>query len=55
MKQTLSLLALAGAALQVLAHGGHGGTEPSHWHASDLWGLAVAALAAAALWAARRQ
>ncbi len=55
MKQTLVTLLLAAVAQAALAHGGHGGADAGHWHASDLWGLAVAALAAAALWAARRK
>lgn len=44
---------LAAAAAQ--AHEGHG-QEGLHWHAFDAWGwVALAAVAAAALWFARRK
>lgn len=51
---TLAAAALAAPGL-ALAHEGHG-LFGTHWHASDAWGFAiVAALAAAAWWASRRQ
>ena len=47
--------ALAALPLCSLAHDGHGMTG-AHWHATDLWGfVALAAVAAAALWAGRRK
>ena len=45
--------ALLGSA--AFAHDGHG-MAGAHWHATDAWGwLALAAVVAAALWAARRK
>lgn len=45
------LLASPGASF---AHEGHG-IGASHWHASDLWGfVAIAALAAVAVWQSRK-
>ena len=46
-------LLLAGTKL-AQAHGGHGLPGLSHWHASDA-ALLLAAVAAAALWLARRK
>jgi hypothetical protein len=38
-----------------LAHEGHG-LDGAHWHATDAWGwIALAAVVAAAIWAARRK
>jgi hypothetical protein len=48
-----ALLAIGLAAPWALAHEGHGLPGPHHWHASDVAGFvvaAVAAVAAAALW-----
>jgi hypothetical protein len=53
MKRTLALLA-SFAALPAFAHGGHGAATEWHWHATDVWGLlAVAGLAALAVWLSR--
>ncbi|MBI5278618.1 MAG: hypothetical protein HY854_19450 [Burkholderiales bacterium] len=47
-------LALAFAAASSHAHGGHGHAG-AHWHATDTFGLLlVGALAAAAIWLARK-
>jgi hypothetical protein len=50
------LLAIAASALHAAAwaHPGHGIDGPGHWHATDLWGLAIAASAAAWLWSRRK-
>ena len=40
--------------LPALAHGGHGATASSHWHATDTFGLLlVAGAAALAYWLSR--
>ncbi|HEX6363521.1 MAG TPA: hypothetical protein VFZ93_11215 [Albitalea sp.] len=48
-------LAFAAAPLAATAHDGHG-LAAGHWHATDAWGfVALAAVAAAALWWRRRK
>jgi hypothetical protein len=55
MKHALGTLGAALMSNSALAHEGHG-LAGSHWHATDPWGLiALAAVVAAALWAARRK
>ena len=51
--QLPSALLLSAWAAAASAHDGHG-LAGSHWHATDTWGLlAVATLAALALWLSR--
>lgn len=50
-------VALSGISLSALAHPGHAAhaAEAFHWHASDLFGLAIViGLGLGALWLARR-
>ena len=46
------LAIVAGLAVNAAAwaHPGHGIDAPSHWHATDAWGLVLALAAAAAAW-----
>ena len=55
--KTLMLAALAAApASQAWAHAGHGMPTASHWHATDVVGLALGVTAVlVALWAAGRK
>jgi hydrogenase/urease accessory protein HupE len=55
MNKLLTLAAGTLAASGAVAHDGHG-MEGSHWHATDVWGLAaLAALVALGLWFSRRK
>jgi hypothetical protein len=55
MKQLIAACATLGPPLLAMAHDGHG-TQGVHWHATDTWGfVALALVAAAALWFGRRK
>jgi hypothetical protein len=53
MNKLLAAAGLTGAAVNALAHGGHG-AEGAHWHATDAWGFVLAGLVVAlVLWSRR--
>ena len=55
LRASSALFATALATSTAFAHDGHGLTG-AHWHATDSWGwLALAAVVATAVWAARRK
>jgi len=55
MKQLIAACATLGLPLLAMAHEGHG-AQGVHWHATDTWGfVALAVVAAAALWFGRRK
>lgn len=58
MKTTVRILcaALFAASTSAWAHSGHGQPEPSHWHATDAWGLLAlgVGIAAALFFISRR-
>jgi hypothetical protein len=55
MKQLTAACVSLAVPLLATAHDGHG-PQGTHWHATDTWGfVALAVVAAAALWFGRRK